>query len=156
MTHYFPVALYNLDGTFRAYAIIGEHKLQSTNIWVEGEETEFNERLALLNASSTLNQHWPHPQDPEVLEILGREDFMPVTYKEVQVVDENKSHYVYLQTTAKDKDGLFYAVDSDEIDEEASTIVYKTAQVPEQPTDTVARIRAACEIVAKERAGLGV
>ena len=155
-TDFKPVAVYDFDGNFLGYAVKrdGVDKLHSMNLW---NDQDIQAQLERLNADVDLRQHWPHPKDPEVLALLDDETFEPIAYKDVQVVDDEQSRYVYKQIPrtgierAQLGSGL---VDSDEIDEEASTIVYKTVMVPERPTDVMWRIKKACEQVARERANL--
>ena len=154
---FIPVAIYNYtDSAFIGYGIKDEKadKLQSTNIWREGEEDKLNERLAALNAEIDLNKHWPHPQDPEVVALLDDPTFMPIEYIEAEVIDDEASTYVWKKEAETDEHGDFTGrlVDGSELDEGASTIIYKIGKVPKRPTDVMWRIKAASEQVARRRA----
>lgn len=153
---YIHVLLYTHEGDFIGYAIRKEGgKLQSTNIWTEAEVSALNEQLGRLNQDVSLKQFWPHPNDPEVLEILGREDFEPLEMEKANVVDESQSYYVWEQVKEVDRFGNATGrmVDGENYDEAASVIVTKEAMVPKRPSDVMLRIKHACEIVARERAG---
>lgn len=148
---YEAVLLYDTDGTFGGYAIrdANTNKLQATHIYDAGEEPQLNERIAALNTQQDLAKHWPHPQDPDVKILTDDPMFNPIEYVATQVVDEDQSTYVWKQRASE---GAWE--DSDELDEDASIIVYKMAMVPKRPTDAMLRIKAACEQVARKRATL--
>src|SRR5665213_4322537 len=95
-----------MQGTFIGYGIRnpaeradsdGVVKLQSANVYVEGQEAKLNEQLELLNQNADLRAFWPNPKDPEVLALLEDRSFMPIEYEERQVVDDENSHYVWKQ-----------------------------------------------------------
>lgn len=164
LSNYISVALYSLDGTFRGYAILrqDDRKLQSTNVWLEGEEGKLNDQLERLNQNVDIRAFWPNAKDPGVVAILADENFMPIEYKMAQVVDDDHSYYVWKQVEEVDvygnptigPDGRPVMVDSEHIDEEASVLAYKMAKVPVAPAHEMLRIKKACEVVARRRAGL--
>lgn len=155
---YLPVAVYSMDGDFLGYAIKGEQfKLQSTNLYRENEGDALQQRLNDLNEDVDLRLYWPNPKDPEVLEILAHPEWMPIQYKMAEVVDDEHSTYVWEQVEEVYPDtgvptGRW--VDGENLDRNRSTIRHKWAQVPVNPTDEMLRIKAACEAVARRRAGL--
>lgn len=159
-----PLAIYTMQGQFVGYAIKDPKvsKLQSTNVYLEGEEAKLNERIAELNEKGDLTAVWPHPQDPEVKSLLDNPEFCPINYVERDVVDDDKSLYVYKQEQETDEMGnpVFDIITGQpkmiqgDIDPMASVLVYKKAMVPEKPTDHMFRIKKACEAVARKRAGL--
>jgi hypothetical protein len=73
---------------------------------------------------------------------------MPIELHEEEVVDEDESYFVYLN-----EDDPARGLLKGDLDKAASVIKYKTAMVPD-PVKTMERTKAACEIVAKGRAGL--
>jgi hypothetical protein len=160
-----PLALYTLQGQFIGYTIKDPavSKLQTTNIYVEGEEAKLNARIAELNENGDLAAVWPHPQDPEVRQLLSDREFCPINYVDREVVDDDNSFYVWKQEPETDEHGNYVIdimtgqpkmVQGSELDEQASVIRYKIASVPEKPTDEMFRIKKACEVVARKRAGL--
>lgn len=154
---FIPLALYTVDGDFVGWAIKGEHKLQSTNIYAENEQDALNVQLDRLNIDIALKTHWPNPQDPAVVALLSDESFHPIEMVDVEVIDEDHSYLVYkkIARPSLEAEQLGQAwVDSDEVDEEASVVVYKTVKAPARPTDQMLRIKTACEQVARQRAGL--
>lgn len=153
---FLPIALYSTDGEFVGWAIKddGVAKLQSTNIWGEDEMDSLGNRLRELNEHHSIARFWPNPQDPDVVALINDVTFEPINYIEQEIVDEDRSNYVWQKVAAQGPEGEAIWIDGPELDETASTIVYKTALVPERPTDQVQRIKKACEVVARQRAGL--
>jgi hypothetical protein len=161
---YNAIAIYSMAGDFIGYGIKDDalFKLQSANLWGEHEVDKLNENLKRLNVDIDLRRTWPNPKDPEVLQIVNDKDFMPIEYKEAQVVDDEKSNYVWEIVPAVDEngdylynpDGSHVLTQGENLDEAASTIFYKMAMVPANPTDEMLRIKAACEVIARKRAGL--
>lgn len=157
--------VYNADSQFVGYIIKDPQveKLQSTNLYREDELDKLNARLADLNADVDLRRFWPNPKDPEVLQLLTNREFCPIKYVEREVVDDENSFYVWKLEQESDEHGnpVFdlvtgqpKMVQGSELDEQASVIRYKIASVPEKPTDEMFRIKKACEVVARKRAGL--
>lgn len=157
--------LYNTDSQFVGYVIKDPSvdKLQSTNIYGEHEIDKLNLRLEELNENVDLQRYWPHPQDPEVQQLLANREFCPIKYVDREVVDDENSFYVWEQVQEVDEHGnpvfdlvtgLPKMVQGENIDEQASVIRFKIASVPEKPTDEMFRIKKACEVVARRRAGL--
>lgn len=128
------------------YAIMGAHKLQSTNVYSSDEGQELNDQINRLNEKADLSNHWPTPNDPEVQALLADESFEPIKYIETEVVDDATSIFVWKKDSQTGED-------TPELDEEASTLAYKTAMIPERPTDVMVRMKKACEIVARRRSG---
>lgn len=153
---YFAVAVYTLEGDFIGYAIKGPLKLQSTNLYTEREHGQLNARLNELNVDVDLKLYWPNPKDPAVLQILADERFMPLEYVEAEVVDEDRSYYVWEMVNEVDEHGnpTGQQVQGENLDKTASVINYKLAKVPKNPSDMMLRIKAACEVVARDRAKL--
>lgn len=154
-----PVAIYDYNsGAFLGYGIKDDRavKLQSANLWKDGEEQSLNDQLRRLNNQVDINKHWPHPQDPDVQKLLNDPNFFPIEYEEAEVVDDEKSNYVWKMESETDEHGneTGRMVQGSELDEEASTIVTKMGKVPKRPTDIVVRIKKASEQVARQRAGL--
>jgi hypothetical protein len=161
---YSPVLVYTTDGTFVGYSIIGsEFKLQTTNLYSDQEQPQLQEQLERLNTNHDLRQTWPHPQDPEVQEIVNNPEWMPIEYIDAEMVDDEHSYYVWKQEPLMDEnmqyvtnpvDGTIVMVQGTELDETASVIRYKWGKVPKNPSDQMLRLKAACEAVARRRAGL--
>lgn len=131
-------------------------KLKSTNIYPQGSEQNLATELSRLNDHVALSQHWPHPQDPEVVALLDDPSFHPIEYVEREVIDDETSHYVWIKEPVVDEFGneTGHMADGPELDREASVINYKMASVPAQPTDNMLRTKAACEQIARQRAGV--
>lgn len=148
MALYQPVLVYDQEGNFIGHAIKSTSalKLQSTNIYLEGEQEDLNAQLARLNESVSLKAVWPNPRDPEVIALLDDPKFMPIEYVEEDVVDDENSYYVY------DKEPDPETGELGVINREASVIAYKTMMVPARPSDAMERQKGACEAVAKRRA----
>jgi hypothetical protein len=153
---YQSVLIYTQDGTFVGYSILGPNKLQTTNLYPEAEVLALETRISELNGDVNLKAHWPSPHDPEVLAILADETFMPLQYIQAEIVDEDRSYYVYEQVAGEDEQGNAIWVDGDNIDEGASVVQYKTAMIPKNPSDQMLRIKGASEIVARRRASATV
>lgn len=158
--------VYNDKSQFIGYVLKDPQvpdRLQSNLLYRENEVEKLNKRLAELNEDVDLKQHWPHPQDPAVRQLLADPTFCPINYVEREVVDDDASFYVWEQVQDVDErgnpkfdliTGKPVMVQGENIDRDASVIRYKLAKVPEKPTDEVFRIKKACEVVARQRAGL--
>lgn len=144
---YQAVAIYDLDGNFIGYTILkgGTEKLQTTNLWTEAQVSDLKVQLQRLNANVDIRSHWPQVQDPDVQALLNDPNWEPVPLDEVEVVDDDASTFVW-DVPPSDEDPF------GQMNEAASNIVYKTIMAPSS-AGTVARIRKACEIVARARAG---
>lgn len=154
---YRPVAIYSLDGTFLGYGVKDDAavKLQSNNLYLETEQDKLSEQLERLNESQDLTSVWPDSREPEVQRILADETFKPIEMALDTVVDDDNSFYVYEQEpeydivtgepTGKMLDGA--------LNREASVLRYKEIMVPVRPSDVMERTKAACEVVARARAG---
>jgi hypothetical protein len=158
---YIIVAIYDTDANFLGYTIKDADpaivKLQSTNLWLESEIDKLQEQLNRLNQAVDLRLYWPNPKDPEVLAILANPDFMPIEYIEMEMVDDEHSYYVWVQEPEYDPatgEPTGRMVDGSVLDEQASVIRYKMGIVPARPSDELYRIKGACELVARQRAGL--
>ena len=156
---YVHLALYDPQTSeFVGYAIKDDQadKLQSTNIYRDGEEDKLSTQLNRLNDQSALNQHWPHPQDPDVQALVNDPNYHPLEYVEQEVIDDENSYYVWVKEPELDENGEATGrmVDGPELDREASVIRYKVGKVPVRPTDVMLRIKRACEDVARARAGM--
>lgn len=144
---YYHVAVFTLEGDFLGYAIKedNDHTLQSTHLYAEEEGEDLAKRLAELNESQSVLAAWPDARDPEVQELVNDPSFEPIEMVKDEVLDEENSYIV----RKKDADGE----DTFEIDEQASFLKYKIAEVPARPSDVMARTKKACEVVARRRAG---
>lgn len=162
---FIPVALYTMEGEHVGYAIKATEvpsKLQSTNVYLEGEEDKLRQQLADLNENVDIRSHWPDHRDPEVQALINDPSFMPIEYVDAEVVDDENSFYVWKKEHKTDENGnplydiatgLPVLVDGTELDEVASVIVKKIARVPKRPSDAMWRIKKAAETVARRRAG---
>lgn len=153
---YEPVLIYNIDGEHLGYSIKKEDspiKLHTTNIWGPHETAKVEEQLAQLNDQAAVLAGWPDARDPAVLELLNDPLFEPIEMHEAEVIDEAASNIVYEKILRHDPEtGL--PVNPPEyingdIDPAQSNIIYMTATVPVRPSDEAARIRKACETVAR-------
>lgn len=140
-------AVYDVaSATFIGYAIqkAGTLKLQSTNIWTEGEVDDLNRQLARLNDAENINQFWPDANDPEVQALLADPAFEPSDEFEeivVQEIDEEKSNIVYDSNNQPVLD--------------ESEVVYKDRTI-RQPVNNIERGHKALETVARRRAAAHV
>jgi hypothetical protein len=122
----------------------GADRLQSINIYTNAELKQLAEALERLNVSKALYAHWPDTRDPEVVELLAKDDFYPIEMDEQEVIDP-ASYIVYV----KDAGGQ----DTEEIDYAQSVIKKTTALAPVRPSDHLERTKRAQEAVARRRAG---
>jgi hypothetical protein len=156
---YRKVLIYNEAGDFLGAGIKADEaiKLQTTNLYAEGEEAALAIQLGRLNESAQIKGAWPDTRDPDVQALLYDTEFMPVEMSEQQVMDEDNSFLVWKQVPILDDDGMpvqpLQLTDSDEIDWDASAITYKTILAPVRPSDVGERIRHAQETVARQRSG---
>lgn len=158
------------DGDLVGYAVrkSGTLRLDSLAIYKPEEFDEIQAVVAKHNEAALIREHWPTPNDPEVQEILNRPDFEPVRYEDVEVPDLENSEIAYVQGVAPNEEsynnaiahGSFspegYVIGTDGqpvIDYPNSTIVTKVEKQPVR-VDGHSRLDAACEVVARERAGL--
>lgn len=154
---YQAVLVYTTDGEPLGYSIkkSDAFKLQSTNIWTEDEIPKLNEQLGRLNESVELSSVWPDANDPEVKAVLANPSFMPIEMHLEDVVDDDNSWFVYTQEPEYDINGDPTGENVDgELDQEASVIKTKKMMVPVRPSEVMERTKAACEQVARARAGL--
>lgn len=141
-----PVEIYDMDGDFVGFAILGEKLLQSTNVWAEGEWVDLEARVNELNESEALKAVWPTPADPDVLAILQDHSFMPIEYEVYEVIDYEKSQVVYQDNESDDNVFGWGAIDYDK-----STIVYKTVESPVDASEAALRRQEAMKLVAQRR-----
>lgn len=154
---YVQALVYDLEGNFRGYTTLNHeaNKLKSTNLWSEAELPKLQEQLDRLNVGSELMAHWPSLNDPQVAALLNNPAWEPLEMEWADVVDEERSHYVFEQVpeidlaTGRETGRLV----NGNIDEQASVIVLKKAQVPKEPVKAQLRIKKAQETVARQRAG---
>ena len=144
-----PLAVYDMDGNFYAYTIgkvdDGVLKLHTTNLWHQDNSDDLMEQVERLNDQGSVLAYWPDARDPEVQALLDDETWMPVDRIPVEVPDNEKSVFVYTEQP-REEDGF-----PGSVDEELSVIVMKTVMAP-SPADTMRRVKAACETVARRRA----
>lgn len=154
---YKAVLIYSGESEFIGYGIKeeGAIKLKGPNIWTEEEKEKLIDELGKLNQSSAIMSSWPDANDPEVRVILNDPTFMPLERAMQEVVDEENSYYVYTQEPEYDREGIATGnyVDG-KVDQAASVIATKMAEVLVRPSDVTLRTKKACEIVAQRRAGL--
>lgn len=145
------VAVYDLDGGFIGYGVRknepGIFKLHTQNLWSETREdvAALQSQLTLLNADVDIRAHWPRYEDPEVQALLADENFEPVQYEPAEVVDDEKSIYVWIEPPSDENP---YG----KMDEDKSVIVTKVISAP-TPASMSNRRRKAMEVVARRRAG---
>lgn len=150
---YQNVLIYKPDGVFVGNAILDSqtNKLQATHVYREDEDQDLYQRISDLNVQQNLTHYWPHPQDPEVKKLVDDPDFMPLEYVATEVIDDERSTVVFHKVADPENEGAW--IDG-EPDYDASALAYKTVMIPARPTDSMLRIKAACEQVARERARL--
>jgi hypothetical protein len=152
---YVALAAYDLDGNFVGYIphAEGTLKIDGSNLYAEDETDKLRNRLEELNSGATIKAHWPDARDPEVVAMLEDPNFLPIETTRERIVDDENSIYFWYQpdgTSGPEPPD----VNNPQVDEEASIIVWKEADVPKRPSDVIARVRKASEIVARKRAGL--
>jgi hypothetical protein len=144
------VFVYNGDGQFLGTSIYqpGSQKLKTANLWTDSEEDQRDlaEQLQRLNANVDIRAYWPDVRDPEVQVLLEDEQWEPLSLSPAQVVDDEKSVIVWDEEPSDDNP-------FGRMNEELSVIVEKTVMAP-SPVEVQARVKKACEVVARERAGL--
>lgn len=145
---YASVVIYDMDGNFLGYSIRqdGVDKLHNNNLWTESADdvADLKAQLARLNDSTAIQAYWPDVRDPEVQTILDDPNFEPLTLSPVEVVDHDSSVFIWIE---EPNDENPYG----KMDEKASVILYKNEMAP-SPVGVQARIKKACEIVARQRA----
>jgi hypothetical protein len=143
---YVPVAIYDLDGNFLGYSIKNEtvDKLHNTNLWRASDQQDLADQLKRLNQAVDIRAFWPDMRDPEVLALIENPDWEPLKLSPVEVVDEENSDFVWIVEPDETQPG--------QMDVENSTIVHKYVDAP-APADYAARLKKACEVVARQRAG---
>lgn len=147
---YFPLALYDLDGNFLAFTIgkAGPDgtflKLHTTNVWAQEDGVDLSQQIERLNDQNNILPFWPQVRDPEVQALLDDPEFEPVQLSSLEIPDETKCVYVYLEPP-REEDGFPGA-----IDENNSIIVMKTIMAPSSAA-TLKRAKAACEVIARQR-----
>jgi hypothetical protein len=154
---YVKALVYDSEGNFRGYTTLNHeaNKLKSTNLWSEEEQPKLDEQLDRLNVDTQLKATWPRTDDPDVIALLQNRSWMPYQTKLAKVVDDAQSHYVYHQEPEVDALGNPTGrMTKGHLDEEASVIRFKMAEVPVNPIDVQIRTKRAQEIVARHRAGL--
>lgn len=146
---YQAVGIYTLNGDFLGYGINQEGiaKLLNNNLWQETPKDikDLREQLARLNDAIDIRAYWPDVRDPEVQALTEDPEWEPLKLSPVEVVDEANSLFIWDEEPTDETPGL--------LDTDASVIVYKYEQAP-APTDVQARIKKACEIVARKRANV--
>lgn len=140
------VLVYDPDGEFIGYAIKKPDvlKFNSSNIWNQDEVADLEAQLQRLNNDVSIREFWPDVRDPEVVALLDNPSFEPLKMSPMQVVDDDQSTFVWFEEPSDESP---YG----SMDEDASNIVYKWIDVP-QGSDVAARVKKACEIVARGRA----
>jgi hypothetical protein len=127
---YEKVMIYTVEGDepiFLGYTIKNSEapKLQTTNLWSDAEEAQLDEQIERLNHKVGILAYWPDPRDPEVRQYTDDPNWEPVAPEP----------------------------DVGQMNEDASTLVYKYVMLPPQVL-LQARVKKAQEIVARRRAGI--
>jgi hypothetical protein len=147
---YQAVSIYTLDGAFLGYGLKqdGVDKLHNNNLWTDSAEDveDLKAQLGRLNDAVDIRAYWPDVRDEEVQAILNDPEFEPLKLSAVEVVDEENSLFIWIEEPSDTSPG--------QMDPDASIIAYKFVDAP-APTDVQARIKKACEIVARRRAANG-
>ncbi len=146
---YKPVYVYTTEGELVGATILGENKLQTTNIWIAEEQNDLKKRLDELNQDADIRTTWPHPQDPEVLQLINNPGFHPIEYVDSEALDKENS-FIVIDQNEQNADGSYNDHYGD-IDESQSVLKYKTVKVPKQPSDVKLRLQDAMETVARNR-----
>lgn len=148
---YEAVSVYDLDGEFLGYAVksSGVDKLHNNNLWTESPEDiiDLKDQLARLNDATSIRDFWPDVRDPEVTALTDDPEWEPLTYSAVEVEDLENSVLIW-EEEPDDEAGTPGILDRD-----ASIIATKFVDAP-APAHVQARIKKACEIVARRRAGV--
>lgn len=146
---YQPVMIYDYDGEFVGYSIKNRDypKLQTMNIWGADEGEALDEQVARLNNKVGILDHWPALEDPEVQALLKDPNWEPVQDVPTEFVDEENSILIWKRVPQPDLgfDGV--------LDEDASTIFYKTVMITPQVL-VQARWKKAQELIARKRSGI--
>ena len=146
---YQAVSIYTLDGQFLGYGLKqdGVDKLHNNNLWTDRPEdvADLKAQLGRLNEAIDIRAYWPNVRDPEVEALLTNPEFEPLKLSAVEVVDEENSLFVWEEEPSDESPG--------KMDPDASIIAYKFVDAP-APTDVQARVKKACEIVARQRAAV--
>lgn len=167
---YEAVYLHTREGEFVGAAIkkAGTLKLYDTNIWSESQSDveDFRATLTRLNDENVIRQFWPEAMDPEVVELVEDPEWEKLELHNERVPNWAKSTLVYKKDSVwgYEYDGATDSVqprpgpegqpewkDSQELDDEATTIVYENRMVPD-PQEVQNRYFKAQETVARRRA----
>lgn len=141
--------VYTTEGEFKGYSILNGNKLASSNLWPDSEFKDLEAQVNRLNEDVNIKQFWPSTRDPEVQALLNDPNFMPYETTTEQVVDEERSYYVW---DKMDEHGQ--PLPDAQLDRNASVIAYKMEMVPIHPEEVTIRFKRAHELVARRRAGL--
>jgi hypothetical protein len=168
---YEAVYLYTSEGLFIGVSIrkADTLKLHDTNIWTQSSKDieDFKQTLARLNDEDTLRHYWPDAFDKEVTDLVEDPTWEPLELHEESVPNWAESTLVYKKVSAfgYDYDSTTDSVQpkpnpetgrvewrqSDEIDDDATIIIYEQKKVPD-PQEVQNRFFKAQEIVARRRA----
>jgi hypothetical protein len=142
------VYVYDADGTFLGLSIYkpGAQKLHTANLWQNNPEdtADLARQLERLNDDVDVRAFWPDVRDEDVQALLNDPEFEKLKLSPVEVVDEDKSVFVWIEEPSDENP---YG----KADPELSVIVYKNEMAP-APVDVQARVKKACEVVARRRA----
>jgi hypothetical protein len=144
---YSAVVVYDLAGAFLGYSIKqdGVDKLLNNNLWSPDDQDDLKLQLKRLNDATDIRNFWPDVRDPEVQALLDDPEFQPLELSPVEVVDEENSVFIWIEEPSEENP--FGKMDPD-----ASIIVHKNEMAP-SPARVQERVKNACEIVARRRAG---
>lgn len=142
------VFVYDSEGQFLGYSIKkdGANKLHTANLWADtpADKADLQDQLSRLVDNVDVRAFWPQVQDPAVQALLADDSFEPLALSPVEVVDEDKSVFVWIE---EPNDENPYG----KMDEDRSIIVNKIEMAP-APAHVTARVKKACEVVARTRA----
>lgn len=142
------VYVYDADGVFLGLSIYksGAQKLHTANLWQNNPEdtADLARQLERLNDDVDVRAFWPDVRDEDVQALLNDPEFEKLKLSPVEVVDEDKSVFVWIEEPSDENP---YG----KADPELSVIVYKNEMAP-APVDVQARVKKACEVVARRRA----
>ncbi len=139
--------VYDGDGQFLGFSIYkkGAQKLHTANLWQEEDLEDLKQQLARLVDDLDVRAYWPDVRDPEVVALLDDSTWEPLELHPIEVDDEENSVIVWkIEPSEEYPHGI--------IDRTLSVIATKIVMAP-APVEVQARVKKACEIVARARAG---
>lgn len=145
---YKVVYVYDGDGTYIGATIHreGSQKLHTANLWTESAEdvADLKDQLDRLRDDLDVRSFWPDVRDPEVVALLDNPEWEKLKLSPIEVVDEERSTFIWLEEPSDENP-------HGRADSDRTILVYKTEYAP-APVDVQARVKKACETVARQRA----